>query len=251
MTDSLEEVSIGTTSNLAQFKSEHRSFFAHETISASRIRFNDTHIFVANVDGTIGVYDMETGQLRKRLKGHTSGVCALHCTRQTLISGSSDCTIRIWDLTTLKLRHILRGHQATVRTMHILDSVPSQAKGGLEPSYQVIVTGSGDSTIRVWRLPEENANPQPSAEASSTPHVLDSLTGHDPSTTNSTSDQFLLHTCQGHRAAITATVVDGGKCLSGSEDTTVRLWNISSGKCEHVFEGHTERSEFGRMRSTY
>jgi len=251
MTDSPEEVSIGTTSNLADLKSDHRSFFAHETISASRIRFNDTHIFVANVDGTIGVYDMETGELRKRLKGHTSGVCALHCTRGALISGSSDCTIRIWDLTTMKLRHILHGHQATVRTMHILDSAPSQAKGGLEPSYQVIVTGSGDSTIRVWRMPEEDANAQSSSSSDSTPNVLDITAGHDSSTTNSTRDQFLLHTCQGHNAAITATVVDGGKCVSGSEDNTVRVWDISSGECEHVFEGHTERSEFGRMRSTY
>jgi F-box and WD-40 domain protein CDC4 len=250
MTESLEEASVDT-SNLTQLKSAHRSFFAHETISATGIRFNNTHIFVANIDGTIGVYDRETGQQRERLKGHTSGVATLQCTRQTLVSGSSDCTVRIWDLTTMKLRHTLRGHQATVRTMHILDSAPLRVKGELEPNYQVIVTGSGDSTIRVWRLPEEDANSQTSFEAAPTPSVLDVSAGHDSSTTNSTSDHFLLRTCQGHSAAITATVVDGGKCVSGSTDKTVRVWDIESGQCEHVFEGHTDRSEWARLRSTY
>jgi F-box and WD-40 domain protein CDC4 len=250
MTDSLEKDSIDT-SNLTQLKSAHRSFFAHETIAATGIRFNDTHIFVANIDGTIGVYDRETGQQRERLKGHTSGVHTLQCTGQTLVSGSSDCTVRIWDLTTMKLRHILRGHQATVRTMHILNSSTSQVKGGTEPDYQVIVTGSGDSTIRVWRLPEEDGNSQTCFEGAPTPNVLDASAGHDSSITDSTSDPFFLRTCQGHSAAITTTVVDGGKCVSGSADNTVRVWNISSGECEQVFEGHTDRSEWARLRSTY
>jgi len=250
MTDSHDEASIDT-SNLAQLYSAHRSFFAHETIAATGIRFNNTHIFVANIDGTIDVFDRETGQQRNRLKGHTSGVSTLQCTGQTLISGSSDCTVRVWDSTTMKLRHILRGHQATVRTMHILDSAPSQVKGGSEANYQVIVTGSGDSTIRVWRLPEEDANSQASFEAAQTPNVLDVSAGHDSGTDKSTTDQFLLRTCQGHSAAITVTVVDGGKCVSGSEDNTVRVWDIGTGACEHVFEGHTDRSERAGKRSTY
>ena len=251
MTGSHEEASIGNTNNLAEWTSGHRSFFAQETISASCMRVNDTHIFVANVDGTIGVYDRQTGQQRERLKGHTSGVCNLQCTHDALLSGSSDCTVRIWDLTTMKLRYILRGHQATVRTMHVLDPALVRIGSESEAQYQIIVTGSRDSTIRIWRLPEKYANSQASTTASLATHALDDSPGHDSRTINSTRDQFLLQTCQGHKAAITATVVDGGKCVSGSEDNTVRVWDISSGECEHVFEGHTERSEFGRMRSTY
>ena len=228
MSDSHDEASIDT-SNLAQWNSAHRGFFAHETIAATGICFNDTHIFVANIDGTIDVCDLETGQQRNRLKGHTSGVYTLQRTGQTLVSGSSDCTVRIWDLTTMKLRHIIRGHQATVCTMHILKSAPSQVKGGSEPNFQVIVTGSRDSTIRVWRLPEEDANSQASFEAAPTPHALDASAGHDLGTTKSTRDQFLLQTCQGHSAAVTATMVDRGKCVSGSEDNTVRVWDMALG----------------------
>lgn len=257
MTDSFEEASTdksrlageagSSIGNLVQLRSSHRTFFAHETISATGIRCNATHIFVANIDGTVDVYDIETGQPRKRLIGHTSGVYTLQCTRHTLVSGSSDCTVRIWDSKTMELRHILRGHQATVRTMHILDSAPSQVNRVLLPKHQIIVTGSGDSTIRVWRLPEEDADSRPSFKAGPIPHVLNDPAGHDQSTANSTRDQFLLHTCQGHSSAITATVVDGGKCVSGSTDKTVRVWDIESGQCEHVFEGHTDRSEWALL----
>ena len=230
-----------------------RSFFAQETISASCMRVNDTHIFVANVDGTIGVYDRQTGQQRERLKGHTSGVCTLQCTHDALVSGSSDCTVRTWDLTTMKLRHILRGHQATVGTMQVLDSIPPpfHVEREIEPKYQVIVTGSRDSTIRVWRLPEEDADSQALSDTSLATHILDDPAGHDSSTINSSRNQFLLQTCRGHKAAITVIEVNGGKCVSGSEDNTVRVWSINSGECEHIFEGHTDRSKRSWMRFTY
>lgn len=238
MTDPIEEAS----------RSGHRSFFAHETLSATCMRFNATHIFVANINGIIDVYDIDTGQPRNRLVGHTSGVYPLQCTSRSLVSGSSDCTIRIWDLKTMKLRHILRGHQATVRTIHILDQASTQANMGSESGYQIIVTGSGDSTIRVWRLPNEDANAESSSEAALTAQVPVVSSCHDSRTTNSAEDHFLLHTCRGHSAAITVTAVQGGKCVSGSVDKTVRIWDVGSGTCEHILEGHTDKSKCAQPR---
>ena len=33
--------------------------------------------------------------------------------------------------------------------------------------------------------------------------------------------------------------VDANRILSSSRDTTVKLWNIENGVCEHTFSGHT------------
>jgi len=135
--------------------------------------------------------------------------------------------------------------------MHVLDPALVRIGSESEAQYQIIATGSRDSTIRIWRLPEKDANPQASTNASLAVRALDDSPGHDSSTINSSRNQFLLQTCRGHKAAITVIEVDGGKCVSGSEDKTVRVWNINNGECEQTFEGHTDRSKRSWMRFTY
>jgi F-box and WD-40 domain protein CDC4 len=183
------------------------------------IRCHASHIFIANVDCTIGVYDIETGQTQKILRGHASGVHSLEVVRQTLVSGSSDHTIRVWDLKTLTLRHILRGHEATVRLLGIVDPGLDPATGRMEPECSVIVTGSSDSTVRTWRLPEEQTE---TAQPDST---------------------YLMQTFTGHTGPITAMAIHTRICVSGSDDCTVRLWDMARGQCTGVFRRHTDRSE--------
>ena len=33
---------------------------------------------------------------------------------------------------------------------------------------------------------------------------------------------------------------DGDTLVSGSDDTTLRVWDIPTGKCTHVLQGHTD-----------
>jgi WD40 repeat protein len=37
-------------------------------------------------------------------------------------------------------------------------------------------------------------------------------------------------------------VLEDGRVVSGSVDDTLRIWNISTGGCERVLEGHTDVS---------
>jgi F-box and WD-40 domain protein CDC4 len=57
--------------------------------------------------------------------------------------------------------------------------------------------------------------------------VLDPLTG------------TVLHKLEGHESGIWALAANGKRLLSGSADRTLRVWNLESGKCTHVFAGHT------------
>jgi WD40 repeat protein len=45
---------------------------------------------------------------------------------------------------------------------------------------------------------------------------------------------------EGHTDRVTAVVLTGdGRAISASEDSTLRVWNLESGKCQQVLAGHT------------
>ena len=50
--------------------------------------------------------------------------------------------------------------------------------------------------------------------------------------------------CLGHTAAVRSVALgtNGARGVSGSEDRTVRVWDLASGVCERVLEGHTNRA---------
>ena len=96
-------------------------------------------------DGTIGIWDLESGTLTHQLEGHKEDhpVRCVLCLRdgKTLISSSDDSTIRIWDLTTRTTTKVLRGHTDKVREL------------GLAPDESWLASASKDGTIRIWDLP--------------------------------------------------------------------------------------------------
>ena len=64
--------------------------------------YNDDgrHFYTASTDKTVGVFDSQTCQRIKRLKGHTLYVNSCHPARRgppLIVSGSDDCTVRVWD----------------------------------------------------------------------------------------------------------------------------------------------------------
>ncbi len=69
-----------------------------------------------------------------------------------------------------------------------------------------------------------------------------------PSATDSGAEQELppgvklLHTLEGHQGSVNCVAFDpqGGTLASGSDDNTVKLWNMQSGKLLHTLEGHQD-----------
>lgn len=68
------------------------------------------------------------------------------------------------------------------------------------------------------------------------------ITGADDKKINvydAENEQFLLE-LNGHEGGVWALkFVEGNILVSGSTDRSVRIWNIVTGKCTHVFKGHT------------
>jgi F-box and WD-40 domain protein CDC4 len=133
----------------------HNSFPGHGTNVVTCLQFDRDKIVSASDDHSINVYTTTTGQLLKRLDGHEGGVWALQYLGDTLVSGSTDRTLRIWDLETLQQTHVFHGHASTVRCLQIVEPVFDAESGEYLPPYPVVITGSRDFTLRVWKLPKK------------------------------------------------------------------------------------------------
>jgi len=61
---------------------------------------NGQYVAAGSVDADVRIWDVSTGQLVKRLRGHRDGVCSVAFTPdgKGLVSGSSDNTLKFWDL---------------------------------------------------------------------------------------------------------------------------------------------------------
>ena len=137
----------------------HTSFPGHGTNVVTCLQFDRDKIVSASDDHSINIYNTSTGQLRRRLDGHEGGVWALEYKGDTLVTGSTDRTVRVWDLEMLCEAHVFHGHSSTVRCLQIVEPVLDVETGEYQPPYPLIVTGSRDMSLRVWKLPKQGEPP--------------------------------------------------------------------------------------------
>ncbi|KAI5242369.1 WD40 repeat-like protein [Aureobasidium subglaciale] len=88
----------------------------------------------------------------------------------------------------------------------------------------LIISGSRDSTIKVWRLPQPSDRPT-----------------YEDSSTSNNANSYLLRDLTGHQGSIRAVAAHGDIIISGSYDCTVRVWKTSTGETAHHLIGHTEK----------
>lgn len=90
----------------------------------------------------VTLWNVESGKLASKFTGNKDGVSDLAFSQdgRTIVSGGRDATVRVWDVESRTPIATLRGHGDAVTAIAI-------SRGGL------IASGSGDRTVRVWKLP--------------------------------------------------------------------------------------------------
>ncbi|KAL9104196.1 MAG: hypothetical protein Q9163_000848 [Psora crenata] len=208
----------------------HIAFRAHQRHVVTCLQFDSEKILTGSDDANINVYDTETGALRAKLEGHEGGVWALQYEGNILVSGSTDRSVRVWDIEKGICTQILQGHTSTVRCLQILMPTPTgQALDGrtvMMPKQPLIITGSRDSQLRVWKLPKPG-DPIFRQTASAQDDV-----GECP---------YFVRALVGHHHSVRAIAAHADTLVSGSYDCTVRVWKISTGETVHRLQGHTQK----------
>jgi F-box and WD-40 domain protein CDC4 len=250
-------------------KPKHIAFRAHARHVVTCLQFDTDKILTGSDDTNINVYDTKTGALRNCLKGHDGGVWALQYEGNTLVSGSTDRSVRVWDIEKGKCTQVFQGHTSTVRCLVILkptkigETVDGQPI--MMPKEELIITGSRDSSLRVWKLPKPGEksimHSGPPANDYDNPYFIRALTGHHHSVraiaahgdtlVSGSYDCFVrvwristgevMHRLQGHAQKVYSVVLDNerNRCISGSMDNMVKVWSLETGNCLYTLEGHT------------
>lgn len=188
-------------------------------------------------DGSLRVWDIDSGACLRTLKGHKSLVsCVAALPGGRCISGSFDNTLRVWDIESGAYLKILKGHSNLVECMAVL-------------SNGRCVSGSKDNTLRVWDIESGKC--------------LRTLEGHSASVfcvaalpngriVSGSYDGTLrvwdadsgvcLKTLEGHpyRMVSCIAALPDGQIVSGYYDGMVRIWDCDTGDCCRILKGHSD-----------
>jgi WD40 repeat protein len=146
-------------------------------------------------DQTLRIWDLESGECLRILKGHTNDITCVSVTPdgRWAVSGSRDRTLRVWDLATGRCLRILEGHHDGIVRLCV------------SPDGRRVVSASRDKTLRVWDL-----------ESGRSLHTLKGHREKISSVSISTDGQWIV-SASGHE----------WKCW----DNTLRIWDLESAQC--------------------
>jgi serine/threonine protein kinase len=243
--------------------------------------FPDGEEFVSGSgDGTIKLWNLQTGELLYEFVGHSKEVVTTQISPngQILVSGSRDGTVKLWDLKTKKLLHTLKGH--TDKVTRVVISPDGQTlfsgdeadkikvwnlktgqflrdiNGHLDEIESLVITGDGqtlisaseDKTIKIWnpetgqllRTLRKHTKEVESAEIDPDGEILVSG-GKDRIILWELATGKLLRELPQSGFVRSVTISpDGETLISSHEDNTIKLWNLSNGKLLRTLSGHSD-----------
>ncbi len=202
-------------------------------------------------DGTIKIWNLETGALIRTLTGHSDAgemvSSVAIAPNGTLLASSSNGyggTIKIWNLSTGELIYTLVDQPSGISSIAI------------SPDSQLLASGSEEGNIQLWKLDSGEPLGIFSGHLGTVFSVVFSPDGKTLASgsqdgsiklwaiANQPSESGLVQTenqqLSGHVGTVFSVAFSpNGKMLaSGSADNTIKLWDLSKGQEMRSFSGH-------------
>ena len=217
-------------------------FCGHEgSVLSAAFSVDGEQIVSGSCDGTVRVWDVQSGRQLGCFRGHENWVNAVVYSPdgRKIISGSRDHTIRVWDVQSGRQLGCFRGHENSVHGV------------ALSPDAQRIVSGGGDSTVRIWDVVSGQQlaclcghGNWVAAVAYSPDSRLIASSGWDKTVRVWNAATGEPVSClRGHDRGVASVAFspDSQRIVSGSHDRTVRVWDAISGQQLACMQGHRGR----------
>lgn len=176
---------------------------------------NGKLVAIAGDDGSVRFADMKTGAEVNALRGHPNSVSAVAFRHdgKWLASASKDSTIRLWNVETGDTVKTLRGHRGEALSV------------AFSPDDKILASAAKDRNIILWNL--------------KFPGALASLLSKLPFI-KVTAAFDTLKILKGHTGEVRhlAFSPNGRWLASASTDSTIRLWEVKTGKAVRVLKEH-------------
>ncbi|CAK9438794.1 uncharacterized protein LODBEIA_P30180 [Lodderomyces beijingensis] len=212
--------------------------------------FDNQKLITGGLDSTIKVWNYHTGQCIATYRGHDDAVVCVDFSNKTIVSGSADHTVRVWHVDS-RTCYTLRGHTDWVNCVKI------------HPSSNTIFSASDDTTIRMWDMNtnqclkifggldnnghigqvqcvipltyKEDFIEDASETEEEAPNVDDNGT-----TSSATAPSRQSAPTAASASSCTTSGSLPTHLLTSSLDNTIKLWDVSTGKCIRTQFGHIE-----------
>lgn len=229
---------------------EHSGRFS--SVNALAISPDSTTLASASDDKNVKLWDLNTKKVLASLSGHSQAVksVAFSPDGQILATASDDKTIKLWQVETLEEICTLLGHSHAVKSV------------ALSPDGQILASGSWDKTIKLWDVntgteictitghqlqvnsvafsPDGKLLASASYDRTIRLWQISALAGSQTELQNRPC-YSLLATLSGHAWAVLTVAFspDGQILATGSDDNTIKLWEVNTGQLICTLVGHS------------
>ena len=180
---------------------------AFDRITAVAFSPDGKLLATSDVIGQVRLWQVADGQQLMTFQGHIDWISSIAFSpngQLLAVSGSSEATVKLWEVSTGQCVRILQGHNYWISSV------------AFSPDGQTLASGSEDRTVRLWEV--------------STGQCVRILQGH---TNHVRSVAFSPDS-----AAVATLGASGQTLASGSNDSTIKFWEVSTGRCIQILH-HT------------